>query len=99
MKDANSVAFFQSDYLGHSALVQLPYTLHPTRSGPVCILSISGKLHNIVVTVVAGRQGDWGIRVGGTLLITYLFMQCHFYVLVIQKIIKLKKKTLRGMFL
>lgn len=47
MKDANSVNFFQSDYLGQSTVVQLLYTLQPIRSGSVCILTISGKLHNI----------------------------------------------------
>lgn len=84
MKDANSIALFRSDDLGNSTLVQFPCTFYPTKSGLVCISTISGKLQHRV-TVVASRQGDWG----GRELITYCFMQCHLCLLLILKIYKI----------
>lgn len=91
MKDANSVVFFQSDCLGHSILVQLLCTLPPIRSGLVCILTISRKLHNIVQIEAANWQDDLGVGVGGTLLITYLFLWFHLYICIIQKNHKIEK--------
>lgn len=75
MKDTKSIDFFQSDYLGHSTLIQFPYLYLPSyKEWPCLHIDYFWKLIQHRVTVVASGQGDWEWR-GREFLITYLFMK------------------------
>lgn len=61
MKDAKSVDFFQSDYLGNSTLIQFPYLYLPSyKEWPCLHIDYFWKLIQHRITVVASRQDDWG---------------------------------------
>ena len=90
MKDVTIAAFFQSDYLGHTTLIQFPYLFLPSyKEWPYLHIDYFWKGIQHRVTIVASRQDDWGVGKGTPRHISFYEVP---FIFLIQKI-KLKNEN------